>query len=177
MSKDDKKLTQSLENYLLGLDDLIDKGVKIKVKDLAQYMKLGAPSTADAVKKLKEKGFINYVPYSDITLTAKGIEAVTMKKYRHNTIAKFLHNVLDIDVKKAEENADAIEYSMTQDVLTRLVNFMDFMEQCACPEPKWMNSCKNSLETGKISKKCQGCASAKGKNGCGCCNCNREEEH
>ena len=54
------------------------------------------------------------------------------------------------------------EYSMTDDVLNRFVNFMDFMKQCCCPEPKWIKSCKSSLKNGEISEKCKNC------NG-GCC--------
>ena len=70
------------------------------------------------------------------------------------------------DFKKAEENAEVMEYSMTDDVLNRFVNFMDFMKQCCCPEPKWIKSCKSSLKNGEISEKCKNC------NG-GCC-CSNE---
>ena len=162
-----EKLTQSLETYLLAIDELLKSGKKIIVKDVANFMNIGGASTADAIKKLKDKGFVNYEPYSDITLTGKGVEIVSLKKYRHNTIAKFLNKVLDIEPKSAEQNATAIEYSMTEDVLIRLVNFMDFMEQCTCQEPRWIKSCKKTLNTGEISGKCKSCTG-------GCC-CNKEK--
>ena len=157
-----KKLTKSLETYLLAADSLLETKKSIIVKDVSDFLNIGGASTAEAIKKLKEKGFVNYEPYGNITLTPKGKEAVSLKKYRHNTIAKFLHNVLDIDVKSAENNADLIEYSMTEDVLIRLVNFMDFMEQCACPEPKWIKSCQSALRNGEMSENCKGCSG-------GCC--------
>ena len=165
----DKKLTKSLEIYLLAIDELQDKKKKIKVKDVANFLGYGGASTSQAVKKLKENKLINYEPYSDISLTPKGKELVSMKKYRHNTIAKFLNKVLDIDVKSAKKNADFIEYSMTEDVLTRLVNFMDFMEQCACGEKKWITSCKNSLGTRKLPMTCQNCKFKSLDCGCGMC--------
>ena len=158
----EEKLTQSLEMYLLAIDELLKNKEKVIVKDVAEYLNIGGASTSDAIKKLKEKGFVNYEPYGNITLTGKGVEAVSLKKYRHNTISKFLYKVLDIEPKVAEQNATAIEYSMTKDVLVRLVNFMDFMEQCSCQEPKWIKSCKNTLNTGEISEKCKSCAG-------GCC--------
>lgn len=156
------KLTKSLETYLLAADTLLEKKDSIIVKDVAEFLNIGGASTADAIKKLKEKGYINYEPYGNITLTPKGKEAVSLKKYRHNTITKFLNKVLDIDIENAEYNATQIEYSMTKDVLIRLVNFMDFMEQCSCKEPKWIKSCKSTLETGEL---CGNCISCQG----GCC--------
>ena len=153
----ENKLTKSLENYLLTIDTLLEKKETIIVKDVAKYLKIGGASTSDAVKKLKQKGYINYEPYGNITLTPLGEKTVIIKKYRHNTITKFLNKVLDIDLQNAELNAEQMEYSMTEDVLTRLVNFMDFMEQCTCKEPKWLKSCKSSLEEGKLNDKCQSC--------------------
>ena len=100
---------------------------------------------------------MNYEPYENITLTTLGKDTVFIKKYRHTTITNFLNQVLDIELNKAEVNAEAIEYSMTDDVLSRLVNFMDFMKQCACPEPKWIKSCKSTLKTGEMSKNCKSC--------------------
>lgn len=158
----ENKLTKSLENYLLTIDTLLEKKETIIVKDVAEYLKIGGASTSDAVKKLKQKGYINYEPYGNITLTPLGEKTVIIKKYRHNTITRFLNKVLDIDVQNAELNAEQMEYSMTEDVLTRLVNFMDFMEQCTCKEPKWLKSCKSSLEEGKLNDKCQSCQG-------GCC--------
>ena len=156
------KLSESLETYLLAIDSLLEKQTSIIVKDVAVFLNYGGATTSDSIKKLKQKGYVNYEPYDNITLTPKGKEAVSLKKYRHYTITKFLNKVLDIDLKKAEKNAQAIEYSMTKDVLTRLVGFMDFMEQCACPEPKWIKSCKSTMENGEILEKCRSCSG-------GCC--------
>lgn len=160
-----EKLTESLETYLVAIFDLLEQKESIIVKDVADYLKIGGPSTADAIKKLKDKGFVNYVPYGDITLTGKGIEAVTLKKYRHTAITKFLNRVLDINLETAQKNASAIEYSMTKDVLSKFVAFLDFMEQCSCKEPRWVKSCKNSLQTGELSNGCKSCISKGG----GCC--------
>ena len=156
------KLTKSLEKYLLAIDTLIEQKGSVIVKDVAEFLKYGGATTADAVKKLKEKGYVNYEPYGNITLTSLGEKAVIIKKYRHTTITNFLNQVLDIDLNKAEENAEAIEYSMTDDVLARFVNFMDFMKQCACPEPKWIKSCKSALKNVEMSESCKGCSG-------GCC--------
>jgi len=153
-----EKLTKSLETYLLAIHSLLETKESIIVKDVAHHLGYGGATTADAIKKLKERGYVNYEPYGNITLTSLGEKTVIIKKYRHNTITKFLNKVLDIDTEKAEYNAEQIEYSMTDDVLTRLVNFLDFMEQCSCSEPKWVKSCKSTLETGELNEKCRSCS-------------------
>lgn len=153
----EKILTKSLETYLIAIDKLLENKNSIIVKDVADFLKIGGASTSDAIKKLREKGYINYEPYGNITLTQLGKNSVNIKKFRHNTITKFLNKVLDIDLKNAETNAEAIEYSMTNDVLNRFVNFVTFMEQCSCSEPKWIKSCKSSLENGTLSEKCKSC--------------------
>ena len=158
-----QKLTKSLETYLLAVDSLLENNKQIIVKDVAAYLHFGGATTADAIKKLKEKGYVNYEPYGNITLTDLGEKTVIIKKYRHTTITKFLNKVLDIDLEKAEYNAEQMEYSMTDDVLERLVYFLDFMEQCTCREPKWVNSCKSSLKTGELNPQCKSC------NGKCCC--------
>ena len=162
-----KDLTESLEKYLLAIYELSKINDNIIVKDVANYLKIGGASTADAIKTLANRDFINYIPYGSIKLTSKGLEAIELKLYRHNTISEFLNKVLDIEKESADKNASAMEYSMTEDVLIKFVHFLDFMKQCTCKEPKWIKSCKHSLENGEISEKCSACISD-GK-GCGSC--------
>ena len=162
-----KDLTESLEKYLLAIYELSKINDNIIVRDVANYLKIGGASTADAIKTLASREFINYIPYSSITLTPKGLETIELKLYRHNTISEFLNKVLDIEKESADKNANSIEYSMTEDVLIKFVHFLDFMKQCTCKEPKWIKSCKHSLEDGKMSEKCSACVS-EGK-GCGSC--------
>ena len=165
-------LTKSLEKYLLAITEIEASGnSNIKVKDVANFLNIGGPSTADAIKTLKEKGYINYEPYQDITLTIKGKNKINIKKYRKNTIERFLTNVLEIENSMAQTSAENIEFSMPEIVLERFVHFLDFMEQCTCKEPKWIKSCKNTLQNGEVSEKCKGCMTNKEKSCC-CGGCN-----
>ena len=79
-----------------------------------------------------------------------------IKEYRHNSITKFLSNVLDVDLKDAEYNAEQIENSMTDDVLTKLASFLDYIEQCTSAKTK-------SAQCGKNCDKSGNCGS------CSCC--------
>lgn len=162
-----EKLSSSLEKYLMAVDALLKTQKVVMVKDIAKYLDYGGPTVCDAIKRLKEKGFVNYKPYKQVTLTSLGEEVIIIKKYRNETITKFLNKVLDINLDEAQYNAEQIEYSMTDKVLTRLVNFMGFMEQCTCQSPKWVKSCQSSLKTGELNSKCKSCTG-------GCCCSNKE---
>ena len=166
------KLTKSLENYLLAINEIKSKGnCNIKVKDVANYLGIGGPSTADAVRTLKDKGYIDYEPYKSIDLTQKGLNKINAKKYRQNTIKRFLTDVLEIESSLAQTNSQNIEFFMSEIVLERFVNFLDFMEKCSCKEPKWIKSCKNTLNNGQMSDKCKECIGHK-EQICCCGGCN-----
>ena len=162
-------LTKSLEKYLLAIDELKEDGYfDIKVKDVAMRLNVGGSSAADAIKALKEKGYLDYEPYKNINLTTKGLEKISIKKYRQKTIRKFLSNVLEIENSMAQTSSQNIEFSMPEIVLERFIHFLNFMEQCSCKEPKWIKSCKKVLHGGIMPEKCTNCINNSEKK-C-CCN-------
>ncbi|MBQ8459846.1 metal-dependent transcriptional regulator [bacterium] len=151
------ELTESLEKYLLAIYEIVKQNQAARVKDVSNYLKIGGPSTSDAVKTLAKKGFINYVPYGIITITQKGIEQAQTKINRHKIISNFLEKVLMVDSKKINKSANEIEYSMPEDVLEKFVKFLSFMEKCSCKEPKWVKSYKYYSKNGEMPKKCNSC--------------------
>ena len=157
-----KELTKSLENYLLAIYEIVESSSAARVRDVAEKMNIGAASTSEAVKTLAKKKFINYQPYGLITLTKKGEKTIEEKLKRHKTIENFLENVLKLDKNYANE----IEFSMPDEVLNRFVDYLTFMEQCSCKEPKWIKSFRYYIKEGKMQEKCVNCTS-----GCNeCCN-------
>ena len=168
------ELSESLEKYLLAIYEIVKVNQAARVKDVSNYLKIGGPATSDAVKTLAERGFINYVPYGIITITSKGKKKAEEKINRHKTISNFLEKVLLVEPEKVDESAKNIEYSMPKDVLEKFVNFLTFMENCSCKEPKWVQSYKYFSESGKMRDKCEICIANKDKfdnSSCcgGCC--------
>ena len=159
----DSELTESLEKYLLAIYEIVKINKAARVKDVSNYLKIGGPATSDAVKTLAERKYINYVPYGIITLTTKGKKKSENKIKRHNTISNFLEKVLDIEKNKVEESSRQIEYSMSEDVLDKFVQFLTFMDNCSCKEPKWVKSYKYYSENGKMQEKCYSCIKNKEK--------------
>lgn len=153
----EKKLTESLEKYLLAIYEIVKTNQAARVKDVSNYLKIGGPATSDAVKTLAQRGYINYVPYGIITISPKGLQKAEEKILRHKTILNFLEKVLLIESEKVETSSTQIEYSMPEDVLDKFVQFLSFMEKCSCKEPKWVKSYKYFTQKGKMQDKCQDC--------------------
>lgn len=154
-SKND--LTASLENYLKAIYEIVKENKAARVKDVANFLSIGASSASEAIKILAERKYINYEPYGIITLTKKGESTAQEKSKRHEIICHFLENVLLIDTEKVEENAKQIEYSVSEDVLEKFVRFLEFMQTCSCKEPKWIKSFKYYAKHGEMQDKCHTC--------------------
>lgn len=157
MSKKEKKLTASFENYLCAIYEIESKNKAARVKDIASLLSIGASSVSEAMKALEKKECINYEPYGLITLTSKGKKLVTEKLKRNEIISNFLRNVLLVDESIITKNSQTIEYGMDEAVLEKFVRFLTFMQTCSCKEPKWIKSFKHYAKEGKLQDKCNSC--------------------
>lgn len=161
----EKKLTASFENYLCAIYEIENEKKAARVKDIANFLKIGAPSVSEAMKVLEKKECINYEPYGLITLTSKGKQIVIEKLERNKIITSFLENVLLVNKEEIAMNAQKIEYAMSEEVLEKFVRFLTFMQTCSCKEPKWIKSFKYYAKNGKLQEKCNSCVA---KCGSGC---------
>lgn len=171
MGKNDK-LTASLENYLNAIYVIVKQNQAARVKDVSKFLSIGAPSVSEALKILVNSGYINYQPYGIITLTKKGEKAAVELSQRHTVICEFLRNVLLIDEKNIEAGAKSIEHGISEEILSRLVSFLTFMQTCACKEPRWIRSYKHYAKNGFMQDKCNTCIEECAKNPDLICNSN-----
>lgn len=153
----EKKLAAGFEKYLCTIYGIEEENKSARIKDIARCLSVGAPSVSEAMKALQKKGFINYEPYSQITLTPKGKRIVSEKFKRSEIISRFLKDVLLVDSALICENSQKIEYAMSEEVLNKFVEFLTFMQTCSCKEPKWIKSFKYYAQNGKLQDKCNSC--------------------
>lgn len=157
--KTTKNLTASAENYLKAIHNIVKINKAARVKDIANYLSIGASSVSEALKQLAEKGYINYQPYGIVTLTDVGEEIANGLNHRHEVISNFLENVLLVDKAIVDENSTKLEHGISEEVVTKFVRFIEFMQTCACKEPKWIKSFKHYSANGELASKCQTCIS------------------
>jgi len=140
MVKNVLTISPSLEDYLEGIFILKQKKKIVRVKDLARYLKVKAPSVIDALKKLKEKNLIVHEYYGYIELTQEGVNKAKTLYERHIMLKKFLHQILRMDEKIAEKDACKIEHYLSKETLERIIKFINFIETCPVGVPEWLNN-------------------------------------
>jgi DtxR family transcriptional regulator, Mn-dependent transcriptional regulator len=151
-------LSESLEDYLETILDL-EKSQKVaRVKDIADRLAVQRGSVTGALKNLAEKGLINYAPYSFITLTPKGKTIAREVDRRHKVIKAFLQDVLLLEEQKADENACRMEHAMDKVAIDRLVQFIDYIDQCPRAGNDWLGAFVAYYSKGGVEKeKCLTC--------------------
>ncbi len=128
------------EKNLLVIQALLHSQKEPRPKENADRLQIQPGSVTGALKNLAEKGYINYEPYSYITLTAKGRQWAEEITYRHQALSNFFHNVLQIDPATAEETACRMEHAIDKKTIDQLVRFSDYIFTCPRAGEQWIQS-------------------------------------
>lgn len=122
-------LTSSMENYLETIKNLeTDKGV-VRVKNVAQELKVKMSSVSGALETLAKERLISHEKYGYIQLTNQGKRLAEAICSRHRTLFKFLTEVLGVDPKTADEDACKMEHAVSPMVLEKLVELVESFSQ------------------------------------------------
>lgn len=132
-----KKLTPKLEDYLEVVHQLVDRKGAARVRDVAEMLSVHKSSVTAALRRLGEKGLVDYAPYELTTLTPRGEALARDVRRRHRVIARFLTEVLSVEADLAEANACRLEHAIDPDVLERLLTFIDFVHQAPPRGTDW----------------------------------------
>jgi DtxR family Mn-dependent transcriptional regulator len=133
-------LSDSLENYLEVIWGLEQSKKVARAKEIAERLDLQQGSVTGGLKSLSEKGYINYQPYSFITLTAKGKSIAKEITHRHTVLKDFLLKVLRIDPEIAENTACRMEHAIDAQTIERLVCFIEYIFTCPRAGEQWIES-------------------------------------
>lgn len=75
MQKNLKKLTMKQQNYLEAIYELSDEQGQAHVKDIAEKLNKSMPSVTEAMRKLSEKGYVQYDVRRNVSLTDCGMQS------------------------------------------------------------------------------------------------------
>lgn len=158
------ELSESMEDYLEVIHHLVKDNRVARVRDIANALTVKMPSVTGALRKLSKKGLVNYDPHQVITLTDRGEEIAKKIIRTHQTIARFLSNVLDIEPTTADENACRMEHAIDDVVLNRLIKYIEFVEDCPLAGAKFSEKTDFFCEHAVKSKDCEQCMEIRLKN-------------
>ena len=130
------KLSESLEDYLEAIYNEILKKNEAKVTDISNILNVKKASVTGALISLKNKGLINYEPYSAITLTKLGEKLAADIIHKHKVMSEFLENILNLPKDEAIENACKMEHIMSETMFNRMTKFSVFIQELCKTNPE-----------------------------------------
>lgn len=134
MSNQNANMTSSLEDYLETIFEIIEKKGVARVKDIAAIRNVKPGSVSPAMRRLADAGYIVYNQGEYITLTDKGSEIAVKTLTRHKLLYRFLVDILGVNLEDAENDACAMEHSLSDSSVNKLTSFFEFFQ--SCPEGK-----------------------------------------
>jgi len=133
-----RMLTPTMEDYLEAIYTLSQEKRAVRVKDVAKKLGVKMPTVTSMLKTLSDRGMIDHEKYEYLELTVKGADVATEIDQRHQTLRKFLTNILQIDLDQADEDACKMEHAISPTTLERIIDFMEFIETCPRSGTDWL---------------------------------------
>ncbi len=120
--------SESVEDHLERIQELVDRVGYARVSDLADELKLSRSTVSNMVQRLAKRGYVNYQRYRGFTLTEAGRMVAADIKTRHHTLTAFLHQLgLEADTINAE--VEEIEHHLKPQTLAALSSLVAYWQE------------------------------------------------
>jgi DtxR family transcriptional regulator, manganese transport regulator len=106
------KASESAEDYLERIDELIEDKGYARVVDIARSLRIRQASVTQMVQRLDEGGFVRYERYRGLVLTSKGKGVARAIRRRHRVLEQFFQ-LLGVDKTTAQRDLEGIEHHLS----------------------------------------------------------------
>ncbi len=120
--------SQSAEDYLERIHELIEEKGYARVVDIASSLKVKQASVTSMVQKLGEAGYLKYEKYRGLILTHKGREVARKIQKRHETLSRFF-SLFGLDAETQRRDIEGIEHHLSPDTVEILADLARFFEE------------------------------------------------
>jgi DtxR family Mn-dependent transcriptional regulator len=118
-------MTFSEENYLKTIYHLTSTSSKeVSTNEIAEMMATKASSVTDMLRKLAEKGLLNYKKYQGVSLTEKGKLSAKMIVRKHRLWEVFLVEKLNFSWDEVHDIAEQLEHIKSEQLINKLDDFL-----------------------------------------------------
>jgi DtxR family transcriptional regulator, Mn-dependent transcriptional regulator len=129
-------MSESIDEYLEAIYVLSREGQAVGTNELSRHLDIKPASATEMLKKLAQKGYIEYSPYQGVTLTGAGFQYGRKMVRKHRLLERFLHDVLKIGNDRVHKYACEMEHSLSDDV-----------ERSICQTLKKSDTCPDDAQT------------------------------
>lgn len=122
--KGNNMISKALEEYLKTMYVLQKQTGRVRVTDVADKMNCTKASVNKAVNNLKANGLVNYETYGTIELTESGENLAKKILEAYDIVCLFLKEVLDLQDKEAEKEAEKIKSVIKDETINKLAKYV-----------------------------------------------------
>jgi DtxR family Mn-dependent transcriptional regulator len=130
ISNREKGLSESLEDYLETIYNLVRDRKVARVKEIARARDVKMASVTTAMKRLSELGLIHYNQREFIELTPEGEETARRTLTRHDLLVRYFTEILHVSPENADADACAVEHYLSDESVDRIVRLFEFLTCC-----------------------------------------------
>jgi DtxR family Mn-dependent transcriptional regulator len=131
-------LTGALEDYLETIFLEVRRQGFARVRDIAKARAVKSSSVSVALGRLAELGLVRYMQREYVGLTDAGQEAARRVFARHELLARFFHEILQMAPEAAEREACAMEHGLSSEAMDRFARFFEFLHVCPEGQMNWL---------------------------------------
>ncbi len=124
-NRDQQTRSESTEDHLERIQELVDQKGYARVADIAASLKLSRSAVSNMVRRLARRGFVNYEKYRGLTLTREGRAVAHHIKVRHETLTE-LFELMGLSPQTVKDEVEAIEHHLKADTLQALSSLVRF---------------------------------------------------
>ena len=136
--------SESTEDHLERIQELIEQKGYARVADLAASLKLSTSAVSNMVRRLAHRGYVNYERYRGFTLTSTGQQVAQHVKARHETLTEFLE-LVGLDPETVNREVEGIEHHLRPETLAVFAQLVSFWRE----NPDELSSFKRFARKGK----------------------------
>ena len=122
--KNSNDIGKSAEDYLESMVILKEKNGYVRSVDIAGFLGVTKPSVSNAMKRLREEGYIEMDRSGFITVTDKGMDIAEKIYTRHKKLTDYFI-ALGVDPEVAEDDACKIEHDISDQTFEALCRCID----------------------------------------------------
>jgi Mn-dependent DtxR family transcriptional regulator len=120
--------SQSAEDYLERIHELIEKKGYARVVDIASSLKVKQASVTSMVQKLAEAGYLEYEKYRGLVMTEQGRNVARKIQNRHATLSRFF-SLFGLDAETQRQDIEGIEHHLSPATVEVLADLAQFFEK------------------------------------------------
>ena len=122
------ELTKNEEDYLKALFQITieTENQKAGTNKLAEYLGLSPASVSNMVKKLKEKGLVEYERYGKLELSPSGSQIAIKLIRKHRLWETFLYKYMNFSWDEVHEVAEQLEHIRSPKLIQELDRFLGY---------------------------------------------------